>query len=50
MLKVLDGQELNKFIDVMDKKLDFIARKKLGMHKDSLSDRVFLSSRWLSQA
>jgi len=48
MLKCCEGRQLNKFLDMMNGKLDFLAKKKLGMQKSGFKDRLVISCRWLN--
>ena len=47
MIKVLDGHQYNKLIDVVNEKQQYLARKKLGMSKNQHKDRIILSCKFL---
>ena len=49
LLRVLDGHEYNRLIDVVNEKQTYLARKKLGMSKHALKDRIMLSCRALKE-
>ena len=47
LLRVLDGHEYNRLIDIVNEKQNYLAKKKLGMSKHILKDRIMLSCREL---